>query len=167
LRRDQAGPLLEKLAIDDWLRGAFTVRDDDLVYDSHFDELLPGDVSLPRGEALVALACAVVDAVCLKARALESLRDVRHVVVLLPLPISQEIKLWEPDFWFQSDPTNEPPTLMLMKPDFYCSRYAEEYFRQVELPITDYPSVTAVYKSWILLKKFNEYSNGIYLITDL
>ena len=165
-RIGDSGDRSRKLAIGEFLDRAFpdpAARFDD----SHFDELLPRGTPVPRGDELIRCSCELLEDLLPKVRARKKFADVRHVGVLLRLPISERIELWEPGHWSQLDAAVESPDLVLMKFDFYRAVGVEVYYRRLEVPVRGYPHVSAVYTSFLFLEKFNEYANGIHLIADV
>jgi hypothetical protein len=136
----------KQFALGTWLDRAFSDAGA-WFYDNHFDELLPPGTPIPRGEDLIRCSCRLLERLLPKVRARKKRKrfaDVRHISVVLPLGVSDGIKLWKPEFWFQSDPSDVPPSLMLMTFDFYRSHAIERYQRQLDLPFGGYPGVSAV-----------------------
>jgi hypothetical protein len=155
--------------LETWLRQAFTEYPDRPVDDVHLDQLIgPWESGVREGVEWVRYSCDVLADVTRAVLSEDRFSAVQEVLVALPLASSRRLRLWSSTFWQYAGMDYQPPSLYLSKGELFgSSRRDEEYFRRIELPISDCPNVEAMYRSSRNLEvgdRQDDFVNAIFLL---
>jgi hypothetical protein len=151
--------------LPDWLRQAFS-RPGQAIDDVHFDQLSGTWRDVRDGLQWVSKGCEVLREVKRAIPTHANLAGVTTALVALPLDGTPRVRLWKPSHWHSAGLQTEPPSLILLKNENFEKRYDEEYSRRVNLPISSFPDVSAVFRSYRGLDEV-DFGNVIFLVAIL
>ncbi len=154
--------------LNDWLARAIASQEN--VQTIHFDSLCNSIGHQSEGLELVRYAHTLLASTLQYLRSLPHEHGVKHVIVFLPVGVSDEFLIWSPENWKTLDCVEEPPSLYLMRDTQIFDDESEEYRRPLSMPIETQMPVRAIFRSFRDQEAMThswEFSSGIYLIVSI
>jgi hypothetical protein len=159
---------MTKKTFAEWLIEAATGSQSEFE-SAHLDEFDLPQGYRARGLELVRNCCALLEQGRTILGQRLGVREIRFLLVFLPLSSSECLSFWTDDLWDAVGAENEPPTLYLMARDQVLDEWDEEYRRPLD-PLPEYPQFLALYRCWrtkIDMQNSWGFERGVYLVLDV